>query len=276
MVYACRVSTESKPLLYRESARNIRINVLEILHNAQASHLGSSMSIVEILTAMYSVANIDKIIAHADDRDRIIVSKGHAAAATYAVMHEFGLMDRKDLLTYHQKGSKLQGHVSHGVKNVEHSTGALGHGLSVGVGHAVYLKNRGLNARTMVLCGDGEIQEGSIWEALMLSSTRKLNSLVLLVDVNGISSIKKTEEVISTGELRKRFEGFGFRVAEVNGHEVFAIREAILTSQDDERPLVILCQTIKGKGVPFAEGEAIWHYRSLNSETYKQALEELQ
>ena len=270
------MSEELNALLYRENVLNIRRNILEILNNAQASHLGSSMSIVEILTAMYSVANIDKIITHADDRDRIIVSKGHAAAATYAVMHEFGLMDRGDLLTYHQKGSKLQGHVSHGVRNVEHSTGALGHGLSVGVGHAIYLKSKNLYARTMVLCGDGEIQEGSIWEALMLASTKKLNGLVLLVDVNGISSIKKTEDIISTGELRKRFEGFGLRVSEVNGHDVTSIRDAILTSQDEELPLVVLCQTIKGKGVSFAEDEAIWHYRSLNDETYKQALEGLQ
>jgi len=269
------VPTHSKPLLYRENVRNIRENILEILHAAQASHLGSSMSIVEILTAMYSVANIQKIIGHADDRDRIIVSKGHAAAATYAVMHEFGLIDREDLLSYHQKGSKLQGHVSHGVQNVEHSTGALGHGLSVGVGHAIYLKNKGLDARTMVLCGDGEIQEGSVWEALMLASTKKLNGLVLLVDVNGISSIKKTEDVISTGELRERFRGFGLRVVEVDGHDVSAIREVILSSQDEPQPLVILCQTIKGKGVPFAEGEAIWHYRSLNGETYRLALGEL-
>jgi len=270
------VPEELKQRLYIENVLNIRRNILEILHNAQASHLGSSMSIVEILTAMYSVANIDKIIAHTDDRDRIIVSKGHAAAATYAVMHEFGLMDRQDLLTYHQKGSKLQGHVSHGVRYVEHSTGALGHGLSVGVGHAIFLKSRDFNSKTMVLCGDGEIQEGSIWEALMLASTRKLNGLVLLVDVNGISSIKRTEEIISTGELRRRFEGFGLRVTEVDGHDVTAIRQAIFTSQDEPEPLVILCQTIKGKGVSFAEGEAIWHYRSLNDETYKQALEGLQ
>ena len=276
MVYAGVVPKHSKPPFYKENVRNIRENILEILHAAQASHLGSSMSIVEILTAMYSVADIQKIIAHTDDRDRIIVSKGHAAAATYAVMHEFGLIDRKDLLTYHQRGSKLQGHVSHGVKNVEHSTGALGHGLSVGVGHAIYLKNNGVNARTMVLCGDGEIQEGSVWEALMLASTKKLNGLVLLVDVNGISSIKKTEDVISTGELRERFGGFGLRVVEVDGHDVSAIREVILTSQDEPQPLVILCKTIKGKGVPFAEGEAIWHYRSLNGENYQLALGELE
>ena len=270
------MSEVSKQGLYIEKVLSIRRNVLEILHNAQASHLGSSMSIVEILTAMYSLTDIDKIITHDPDRDRIIVSKGHAAAATYAVMHEFGLMDRIDLLSYHQKGSKLQGHVSHGVRNVEHSTGALGHGLSVGVGHAIYLKSKNSNARTMVLCGDGEIQEGSIWEALMLASTRKLNNLVLLVDVNGISSIKRTEEVISTGELRERFEGFGLRVLKVDGHDVIAIREAILTSQSERSPLVVLCQTIKGKGVSFAENEAIWHYRSLNNEAYEQALGGLQ
>jgi transketolase len=256
-------------------ALSARKNILRILHAAQASHLGSSMSIVEMLVAMYSVADISKILDKSEGRDRIIVSKGHAAAGTYSVMHEFELMTEETLFTYHKLNSKLQGHVSHGVNHVEHSTGALGHGLSVGVGHAIFLKSKGFSSRVMVLCGDGEIQEGSIWEALMLAVTRNLNQLVLLVDVNSISSIKGTEEIIHTGNLRDRFLGFGLRVIDVDGHDAKAIQEAILTSGDDSNPLVILCKTIKGKGVAFAENQPIWHYRSLNDELFADAMDGL-
>ena len=252
-----------------------RRNILKILHAAQAGHLGSSMSIVEMLTAMYSVSDINKILEKSESRDRIIVSKGHAAAATYSVMHEFNLLSEESLLTYHRLDSKLQGHVSHGVENVEHSTGALGHGLSVGVGHSIFLKSKGISSRVMVLCGDGEIQEGSIWEALMLAVTKDLNNLVLLVDVNGISSIKGTEDVINTGNLRDRFIGFGVRVIEVDGHDTHAIQSAILTSDAKSNPLVILCKTTKGKGVSFAENQAIWHYRTLDDVHLNMALEGL-
>jgi transketolase len=266
------VPINSSEELLSLKALNARKNILRILHAAQASHLGSSMSVVEMLVAMYSVADLSKILDRSESRDRIIVSKGHAAAGTYSVMHEFGLMSEQTLLTYHKLNSKLQGHVSHGVSNVEHSTGALGHGLSVGVGHAIFLKSKGLNSRVMVLCGDGEIQEGSIWEALMLAVTKNLNQLVVLVDVNGISSIKKTEEVINTGNLRDRFLGFGLHVKEVDGHDVIDIRRAILTSEVGDKPLIILCKTTKGKGVAFAENQPIWHYRSLNAELLENAL----
>lgn len=253
-------------------ALNARRNIVRIIYEAKASHIGSSMSIVEMLVAMYSISNIDAILSHADTRNRIIVSKGHAAAATYAVMHEFNLMDQDTLYTYHKLGSKLQGHVSHGVKYVEHSTGALGHGASVGVGHALFLKKIDSQARTMVLCGDGEIQEGSVWEALMLASTKKLNNFILLVDYNKISSIKATEDIIHTGKLQDRFSGFGLNVLEVDGHDILQIQNAILTSCNLDSPLVVICNTIKGKGVSFAENEAIWHYRSLDDEAFAEAL----
>ncbi len=254
-------------------AANARKNILRMLHAAQAGHLGSSMSVVEMLVAMYSVSDIEKIRKKSESRDRIIVSKGHAAAGAYSVMHEFGLMSAESLFTYHKLNSKLQGHVSHGVEHVEHSTGALGHGLSVGVGHSIFLKTNSFSSRVMVLCGDGEIQEGSIWEALMLAVTRNLNQLVLLVDVNGISSIQGTEEVIHTGNLRDRFLGFGLRVIEVDGHDAEAIQKAILTSEDEINPLVILCKTTKGKGVDFAENQPIWHYRTLSDELFAKAMD---
>ena len=253
----------------------IRRRIVEMLHSSGAGHLGSSMSIVEMLYSAYSVSNIKKILGWERDRDVVIVSKGHAAASTYAVMNHFGLISAQDLMTYHQPDSNLLGHVSHDVPYVEHSTGALGHGLSVGLGRAIFQKNHMMKSRTMVICGDGEIQEGSIWEALMLASTKKVNNLILMVDVNKISSIKGTESIISTGSLKSRFEGFGLRVLEVDGHSVEKLSQALKTNFDNISPLVILCDTVKGKGISFAENQAIWHYRTLSAELYADSLGEL-
>jgi len=256
-------------------ARRARVNILQMLHSAKASHLGSSMSIVELLVAAYSLLDIEEIKSKSRFRDRVIVSKGHAAAATYSVMHEFGLIESKDLETYHQNGSFLQGHVSHGVSGVEHSTGALGHGLSVGVGHAYFLKTFKSESKVIVICGDGEIQEGSIWEALMFASTKKLGNLILLVDVNQISSIKATEEIITTGDLADRFRGFGLNVSWVDGHNIAEIASAMKNTNRDSNPMVLLCKTTKGKGVEFAENQAIWHYRSLDNDLFSSAMEAL-
>ena len=274
-VYYCTMSfVESSDNLV-DTARRARVNILKMLHSARASHLGSSMSIVELLVASYSILDIEKIKSKSRFRDRVIVSKGHAAAATYSVMHEFGLIDSNTLNSYHQKGSFLQGHVSHGVSGVEHSTGAIGHGLSVGVGHAYFLKTFKSSSKVIVVCGDGEVQEGSVWEALMFASTKKLGNLILLVDVNEISSIKATEDVISTGDLADRFRGFGLNVSWVDGHDLAKLIVAMKDTKMDSSPLVLLCRTTKGKGVDFAENQPIWHYRSLDNETFSSAMEAL-
>ncbi len=255
-----------------EAPIQIRSDILNILYKSNASHLGSSMSTVEMLYAMYSTSNIDKIKNKSMDRDRIIVSKGHAAAATYSVMKEFGLISKSTLETYHQRGSLLQGHVSHFVNYVEHSTGALGHGVSVAVGHAIYLKMIKSKSRVLVLCGDGEVQEGSVWEGLMLAVTKKLNNLIILIDNNKISSIGNTEEVINTGSLGDRFIGFGAFVKEVNGHSISEIEDWIKNSGSLKQPTVLICNTVKGKSVAFAENDAIWHYKSMNSDLFNEAV----
>jgi len=260
-----------------ELAKDIRRTVIEIIHRAQASHLGSSLSSIEILTGVYSVVDIRKVKSKSPSRDKVVLSKGHAAAALYSTLHHFGLMSKDQVIGYHQRGSFLQGHVSHGVEYVEHSTGALGHGLSVGVGHAIAQRTLGFQSFTYVICGDGEIQEGSIWEALMYASTLRLNNLVLLIDNNGISSITKTKNVISYGELSGAFFGFGLDVKEINGHdlaEIVTLLEEIKQNPGD-KPHVVICNTIKGKGVSFAESEAAWHYRTLDDAAVKVALEQL-
>lgn len=254
----------------------VRRTVLTMLHRSGASHLGSSMSLIEMLVAAYGSVDVEKIRTEAPDRSRILVSKGHGAAATYATLHHFGLLGREDMESYHLEGSVLAGHVSHSVPGVEHSTGALGHGLPVACGIALGLRSRGYrDASVFALLGDGEIQEGSVWESLMYAHHHNLSNLIPMVDNNRISSITRTDEVINMTPLADRFTGFGFTVHEVDGHDVRAITAAIIDIQRQESPGVIICNTIKGYGVPFAEGEPIWHYRSLSDDLYKEALAHL-
>lgn len=258
------------------SGNSVRRSILNMLYKAGASHLGSGMSAVEMLIAMYSSVDCSKIINHTNNRSRILISKGHCAAATYATMAHFGIIPFDMLETYHQNGSLLAGHVSHEVVGVEHSTGALGHGLNVGVGCALGLKARNIHdEKVLVLCGDGEIQEGSIWEGLMFAVHKKLNNLCVLIDNNRISSITHTHDVIDLRPLRSRFEGFGLNTYDVDGHSVGEIMACIEKAKDFDAPTVIICNTVKGKDVPFAEWEAVWHYRSLTQELFNQAISHL-
>jgi transketolase len=251
----------------------VRRTVLEMLHRSGASHLGSSLSAVEILIAVYGACDLDRIRAHDPGRDRVFVSKGHAAAATYATLFHLGLLEADAIATYHRDGSRLAGHVSHAVPGVEHSTGALGHGLPVAVGAALGLRSRGFTtASVYCVLGDGEIQEGSVWEALLLARHQHLERLIPIVDNNRISSIRPTREVLDLEPLGARFGGLGFDVLEVDGHDVRAIRAAIDRIHRAGRPSVIIAHTTKGKGVAFAEDQPIWHYRSLDEHTFRDAV----
>ena len=239
--------------------------------------MGTSMSVIEILVAIFSTLDVEKIRNKQPDRSRVIISKGHCAAGTYSTMAHFGLIPDGMLDTYHQDGSVLAGHVSHGVEFVEHSTGALGHGMSVACGCALGLRSRGFhNSHVYALVGDGEIQEGSVWEAVMLANHEKLSNLITLVDNNRISSITSTHEVIDMRPLRSRFEGFGFRVYEVDGHDADKIIGTLQEIQAGSDVSVIICNTVKGYGIPFAENDPIWHYRPLDEESYKEALSSLE
>lgn len=258
------------------NVKEIRVKILKLLHNAKASHLGSNMSVVEMLTAIYSIVDCIKIKKQSPDRSRIFVSKGHCACATYSVMNSFGLIDNKTLSGYHSNNSLLAGHVSHSVECVEHSTGALGHGVSVAVGAAIGMKSMKYenNPMSFCICGDGEIQEGSVWEAFMLAGHLKLNNLIILIDYNKISSITKTNEVVNLEPLNEKFSSFGFSSVEVDGHDVNAICDEI-KNKDKTKPLVLICHTIKGKGVSFAENDPMWHYKTLTDEFLAKAISEL-
>ncbi len=254
----------------------VRRTILGMLHRAQAGHLGSAMSTVEMLIAMYSSVDIDKIKRKDPDRARIVVSKGHCAAAHYAVLHHFGILSSEELATYYKSGSKLVGLCSHEVPGVEHSTGSLGHGLSVAAGMAVALRNRGSASPVFCLLGDGELQEGSNWEAFALIRHLKLRNVITLIDDNGIGMIDRTKDVQDMTPLTDAFRGFGFAAVSMDGHDADSLVKTIrLARKHWEYPAVIICRTKKGKGVPFAEDVVLWHYRTLTDETYKQAVEAL-
>ncbi len=253
----------------------IRKKILEIIHRSGASHIGSSLSMVEILCAIYSRVDLEKIKAGSQNRDRVVVSKGHSAAALYATLNAFGLLTDGELATYHCNGSLLGGHVSHAVPHVEHSTGALGHGLSVAVGMAVGLKAKNSPARVFVVLGDGEMQEGSNWEALMLAGHLGLDNLRVLVDGNCLGGIACVADCCTLEPLVAKFQAFNLDACELDGHDSSALSTALERADQAGRPAAFVCRTVKGKGVSFMEGQNVWHYRPLNKESYENALSEL-
>ncbi len=269
-------SAENRGIELLRDSVNSRKEILNIIYRGNASHIGSSFSIIEILNSVYGSVDIEKIKKHADDRDRIVVSKGHSAAAVYVAMSRVGLISRDDLETYHANGSLLSGHVSHFVPYVEHSTGALGHGLSVATGICIGLKSKGYrSARTFVIVGDGELHEGSNWEAIMLAGHLNLNNLCVLVDNNKLGGIGKTCECCSINASKSIFESFGFKTFEIGGHDEKEIRSVINETKDSGCPVAIICHTVKGKGVSFMEGNNVWHYRPPDEESFKKIVAEL-
>ncbi len=253
----------------------IRKTILEIIHNGGASHIASGLSLVEILDAVFQNCDIKKIKNKDIDRDRVILSKGHGTSALYSTMFHHGLLSNKDLQTYFTNGSVLGGHASHHVPFVEHSTGALGHGLPVGVGMAIGLRLKNSTSKVYVVVGDGELHEGSNWEAIMFAGHEKLKNLVVLVDCNELSQVGKLEDCCSIEPLESKFRSFNFDVSDVDGHDEVKISQEIKKSNETILPRVILCRTIKGKGISFMERNNLWHYKSPQGEDYEKALLEL-
>jgi transketolase len=258
-----------------QTAISLRKRVLEIIYQSKASHIGSSFSVIEILSAVYRNIDISKIKDKRDDRDRVVLSKGHSAAALYVILNHFGLLSDEQLATYYKNGSILSGHASHFIPHVEHSTGALGHGLSVAVGIGIGLKSKDLDSRVYVIVGDGELNEGSNWEALLLAGHLKLDNLCVLVDLNGLGGIGDINCYCSFDSLESKFESFGFTTFDVDGHDEEQIFQTIQKLKKSKTPGAIICNTIKGKGVSFMENNNVWHYRPPNDEEYKKALLEL-
>ena len=260
-------------------AKHIRMNALKMVHSAKASHIGTCLSIADILAALYSggLRVWPQQPAH-PDRDRFILSKGHGAAIYYAALAEAGFITQEALTTYSCNGSALTGHVNHaGVAGVEVSTGSLGHGLGLGCGMALGLRASKSEAGVFVLLSDGECDEGSIWEAALFAPFHKLDNLVAIIDYNKIQSFGTVKEVLDLEPLADKWRAFGWAVVEIDGHNHAALHEALSNLPLKEgKPTLIIAHTVKGKGVSFMENKLAWHYRPPNDAELTQALLELE
>lgn len=247
-----------------ELAWRIRRHGIEMTHISHGSHIGSILSVADIVAVLYNdIANIDPKNPKMQDRDRIILSKGHAGAAIYAALAEKKFFSIEELKTHYSDGSKLSGHVSHkGVPGVEFSTGSLGHGLSAAAGMAYAAKKDNRNYKVFVICGDGECDEGSIWEAALVANHYKLDNLIAIIDHNKMQSLDFCEKTISLSPFKDKWKAFGWNVMDINGHNHTELRNAFTEAMVNiDKPTVIIANTIKGKGISFMENEVLWHYR---------------
>jgi len=263
--------------LYKIS-KEMRKDVIKMAYKACSSHVGSALSIIDILTVLYfEVLNINVENYKNKNRDKFILSKGHAASALYAVLSKRGFIEKEILDTYYTDGSPLSGHPKKdSVPGIEASTGSLGHGLSIGCGLALSDKNDNRKCKTVILMGDGECNEGSVWEAAMFASSRNLNNLITIVDNNKLQGLGRVDEVTGLYLLEDKWKAFNWNVKEINGHDFDAIYEALIEAYESKgKPTVIIAHTIKGKGISFMENKLEWHYKSPNEEQYKSAIGEL-
>lgn len=261
-----------------EFARRMRRSALAMVHRARASHIGSALSISDIVAVLYGqVMSVAPNQPSWPERDRFILSKGHACVAVYAALAEAGFLTEQDLLTYGRDHSMLMNHISHKVPGVEFSTGSLGHGLSFGVGKALAAKRHRQDWRTFVLLSDGEWGEGSNWEACLFASHHKLDNLVAIIDYNKLQSLTTVAETLALEPLADKLRAFGWAVREVDGHDHAALQDALgSTPWTAGKPSALIAHTIKGKGVSFMENSVKWHYSSPNDEQLAKALAELE
>ena len=259
-------------------AKQIRLQVLNMVHRANASHIGSCLSITDILAVLYgSILNVRSSDAIWVDRDRFILSKGHSAAAVYAVLGLCNFMPIKELENYGMDGSILMTHINHKVNGVEFSTGSLGHGLPFAVGKALAAKKSLKKWRTFVLMSDGELDEGSNWEAFMFAAHHRLDNLVVVIDYNKLQSLTSIAGTLGLEPLVEKLNAFGWSVQEVNGHDLRGMEKYLKAIPwGQEKPSVLLAHTTKGKGVSFMENKVEWHYKSPNLEQLKMAIEEVE
>lgn len=244
-----------------KAAAQLRANVVQMSHQAKAAHLASALSCVDILTVLYGqVLNLDPDEPQAPDRDRFILSKGHAAAALYATLAWKGLITSDQLLTYGEQNSLLEEHPSPKLPGVEAATGSLGHGLPIANGMALAARIQKLAYRVFVLMSDGECNEGSVWEAAMFASGQKLDDLTVIVDFNKWQATGRSQEVLQLDPLADKWASFGWAVTELDGHDPDRLWAA-LTQPPTQQPHAIIAHTIKGKGISFMEDDNNWHYR---------------
>ena len=259
-------------------AKNIRRDIIEEIYDAQSGHPGGSLSIADIMTVLYfNEMNIDPKNPQNTERDRLVLSKGHCAPALYSTLANRGYFNKSELKTLRKLNSKLQGHPDmNKVPGVDMSTGSLGQGLSAACGMAIAGKLDNKNYRVYCIMGDGEIEEGQVWEAAMSASKYKLDNLCVIVDNNNLQIDGTIEEVMSSYPIDEKFKSFGFQIINIDGHNYQEIIDAFDVAKNiKEKPVCIIAKTIKGKGISFMENKVEWHGKATNEEQYKQAMEEL-
>ena len=257
----------------------IRRHGIEMTHISHGSHIGAILSVADIVAVLYNdVANISPENLKDENRDRIILSKGHAGAAIYAALAEKGFFDREELKTHYADGSRLSGHVSHkGVPGVEFSSGSLGHGLPVACGMAMAAVQAGRKHRVFCMVSDGDLNEGSTWEAVMLAGQHHWDNLIMLVDYNRLQALGKSDDIIDLTSLKQKLELFGWAVRESDGHDQNAIYDSLSELPVcSGKPSAVIFYTTKGKGVSFMENDYKWHYGGLTDELLEKALKEVE
>ena len=272
------INTEIESI--KNLCKKIRREVIEMIYTAKSGHPGGNLSAVEIITVLYK-----KCMKHYPDwdknpdfknRDRFVLSKGHASATLYAVLAECGYFPNSELNTFRQLGSKLQGHPSSKLlKGIEVSTGSLGQGLSMANGIALGLKLDKINSNVFVYMGDGELQEGNVWEAIMASSHYKLDNLIAFIDNNGLQIDGENNKVMDLGDISGKFKAFGWQTISIDGHNIQEIEDAVNKAKNNDTPTVIIAKTVKGKGVSFMENQVGWHGKAPSKEDYEKAIKEL-
>lgn len=261
-----------------ELAWKMRKDAIEMVHASHASHIGAVLSVIDIVAVLYSeIMNVNPQNPKMESRDRLVLSKGHAGIAIYTALGECGFFPREELQDYYTDGSVYSGHVSSkGIPGVELSTGSLGHGAGVACGMAVAAKSAGIKNHIYAIIGDGECEEGAIWEMALFAYKYRLSNFTVIVDHNKMQAMGNCEDVIALGSLLEKWKAFGWNVINVeDGNNHSQLKEAFAKKSID-RPNVLLANTVKGKGISFMENSLLWHYRDPQGEFYENALKELE
>lgn len=263
----------------QEIAKRARKNILEQVYSAKSGHPGGALSCIDILTVLYfNQMNIDSENPKMEDRDRLVLSKGHSSAALYAILAEKGFFSVEELKEFRKLGSRLQGHPDlNKLPGVDMTTGSLGQGLSATCGMAMASKLKKQSNRVYCIVGDGEIQEGQIWEAAMTASQYKLDNLIAFIDYNGLQIDGKLSEVTTPEPIKEKFEAFGFDVFEIDGHNIELIIETVnnIKNNKNQKPNIVILKTIKGKGISFMENDFNYHGKKITEEEYLKAKQQL-
>jgi transketolase len=256
---------------YKKTANEARKAVLDLIYKAQTSHIGSNFSCIDILSVLYDIAEVDKEMK--EDRDRIVVSKGWAAAAVYYFLSEKEIIPKEDLKKYCEKGSEYIGLVEPSVRGVEAAGGSMGFGFPFGVGFALAKKVKSEKGKSFVLTSDGEMDCGTTWESALIAKHNNLDNLTVIIDHNGLQGMGEVKKILDIDPLKEKWQAFGWEVKEIDGHNFEQICQAL--TSNSEKPLAVIAKTVKGKGVSFMENDNLWHYKAPSEEEYKKAMEEL-